>query len=400
MKLENKVPLQGERGSFLSAVGLQNTVFIIDTISTAYAVAIIAKGQAIHCIYECKEITWRKADYVALFDFILSDVTFLSKEVISVPHPYLSPSKTLLGRIVRQIMFARSVRKLYSLDPSRTYISSMVSSLLIANKRHIKLILIDEGMGSVVARNRIAFRGNRLVERLKVAIGDRVLSFQFSNNTPQITLTNDGHPSVVKNLDYRDFDSNAFESSLSRLGTLMKSGKCNVLVLLKGPSSGVAGHPNETDRYGDAYVEFNLLAILAYLDQLPRNVSPTLFLKSHPSLGSSSGKLTELINVLEGKGVVAYDALNYIDFAEASSLPAEGLLRYLHFEYILALDASSLLWNVGYRGGVKCFMPLKHIVEFSEVEGGTHTELYRFQERINQLMGGHVHFFDVGSRLV
>lgn len=360
----------------------------------------MAKGRAIHCIYECKEITWRKADYVALFDFILSGVTFLSKEVISVPHPYLNPSKTLFGRIVRQIMFARSVRELHSLDPSRTYISSMVSSLLIANKHHVKSILIDEGMGSVVARNRIAFRGNRFSERLKIAIGDRVLSFQFPNSTPQITLTNDVHPSVVKNLDYRDFESNAFSSSLGRLSALMKSSKRNVLVLLKGPSSGVAGHPDEADQYGDAYIEFNLRAILAYLDQLPRDISSALFLKSHPSLGSSSGKLTELIDALEGKGIVAYDALNYIDFAEASSLPAEGLLRYLHFEYVLALDASSLLWNVAYRGDVKCFMPLKHIVEFSEIEGGIHTELYRFQDQINQLMGGHVHFFDVGSSLV
>jgi len=399
MKAENKLSLESG-GSLLSAADLQNTVFIIDAISTAFAVAIMAKGQAIHCIYECKEITWRKADYVALFDFILSDVEFLSKEVISVPHPYLRPSKTLLGRIMRQMKFSRSVREQYALDPSRIYVSSIVSSLLIANKRHVKSILIDEGMGSVVARNRIAFRGNRLSERLKVAIGDRVLSFQFPNSTPQITLTNDAHPSVVKSLDYRDFDSNEFESSLRRLSTLMKSGNRNVLVLLKGPSSGVTGHPDEADQYGDAYVEFNLRAILAYMDQLPADVSPTFFLKSHPSLGSSSGKLTELIDALEGKGVVAYDALHYIDFAEASSLPAEGLLRYLHFEYILALDASSLLWNVAYRGDVKCFMPLKHIVEFSEIEGGIHTELYMLQPRLNQLTGGHVHFFDIGKGLI
>ncbi len=381
----------------MSAADLQNTVFIIDTISTAYAVAIMAKGRAIHCIYECKEITWRKADYVALFDFILSDVTFLSKEVISVPHPYLSPSKTVLGRIVRQMKFARSVRKLYALDPSHTYVSSIVSSLLIANKRHIKSILIDEGMGSIVARNRIAFRGNRLAERLKVVIGDRVLSFQFPTSTPQITLTNDPQPSVVETLDYRDFDSSAFESALSRLNTKMKSGKCNVLVLLKGPSAGFNGHHDEADQYGDVYVEYNLCAILAYVELLSKDVSPTFYLKSHPSLGNSTGKLTLMISGLKAKGLVAYDALNYIDFSEASSLPAEGLLRYLHFEYVLALDASSLLWNVAYRGGVKCFMPLKHIVEFSEVEGGIHTELYRLQDRINQLMGGHVHFFDVGS---
>lgn len=399
MKTESKGSLRGG-GLFLPATSLQNTVFIIDTISTAFAVAIMAKGQAIHCIYECKEITWRRADYVALFDFILSDITFLSKEVVSVPHPYLSPSKTLLGRIVQQMNFVRSVRKRYLLGPGPTYVSSIVSSLLIANKRHVNSVLIDEGMGSVVARNRIVFRGNRFLERLKVAVGDRVLSFQFPNSTPQITLTNDAHPSVVKTLDYRDFDSNAFSSSVSRLSALMKGGKCNVLVLLKGPSAGISGHHDEADQYGDAYIEFNLRSILAYMNQFQGGVSPTFFLKSHPSLGSSSGKLTGLIAVLKGKGIVAYDALSFIDFAEASSLPAEGLLRYLNFEHVLALDASSLLWNIAWRGGVKCFMPLQYIIDFSKFEGGIHTELYRLQDRINQMMGGYVHFFDVESRTI
>jgi hypothetical protein len=201
----------------------------------------------------------------------------------------------------------------------------------------------------------------------------------------------------VKTLDYRDFESKAFESSLGRLNALMKKGKCNVLVLLKGPSFGAGGHHDEADQYGDAYVEFNLRAILAYLNQLPKDVAPVFYLKSHPSLGSSSGKLNPLINGLKTEGIIALDALNYIDFPEASSLPAEGLLRYLHFEYVLALDASSLLWNVAFRGDVKCFMPLNYIVEFSQVEGGIHTELYKLQDRLNRMMGGDVRFFDVGG---
>lgn len=396
MRAETKLSLQGA-GSFLSAADCQKFIFIIDNISTAFAVAIMAKGQAIHCIYECKEITWRKADYVALFDFILSDVTFISKEVISVPHPYLRPSKTLLGRVVGQIKFARSLRKRHTLDSSRTYVSSIVSSLLIANKRHIKSILIDEGMSSLTARNRITFYGNRLAERLTIAIGERVLSFQFPTSTPQITLTNDPHPSVIQSLDYRDFDSRAFSLALGRLNALMDRGKHNVLVLLKGPSAGAAGHHDEADQYGDDNAMFNLRAIMAFMNQLPGDVAPTFFLKSHPSLGSSSGKLTKLINALESQQIVAFDALNHIDFDEASSLPAEGLLRYMNFEYVLALDATSVIWNVAYRGGVKCYMPLKDIVEFLEIEDSIHIKLYRLQDRINQLLGGHVHYYDIGK---
>jgi len=379
---------------------LEDFVFIIDNISTAFAVAIIAKDRSIHCIYECKEITWRKANFVALYDFILSDVTFLSKVVISVPHPYLGHSNSFFDRIWQQFKFVRSVRKRYPLDSRRIYISSIVSSLLIANKRFVKYILIDEGMGSVVTRNLILFRGNHFLHWLKYAIGSRLLSFHFPKSTPQITLTNDPHPSVVKILDYRDFDSSALKGSLVRLNNLMARGNCNVLVLLKGPTSSTSGHPCELDQLSDQYINFNVRAILAFLDKLPHEVSPIFYLKSHPSLGSSLGKLNSLISYLNDKRVIAYDALNYIDFVEASSLPGEGLLRYLRFDYILALDVSSLLWNVTHVNNVKCFMPLDYIIRFAKLEGSLHSELYNLQPNINRLMGGSVCFYDVPSSAI
>lgn len=381
--------------SLSSSSSFEGVTFIVDNICTAYVVAIIAKKCPIHCIYECKEISWRNAHYVELFDFILSDVTFLSKVVLSVPHPFLSPSKNLFKRILREFYFVRSLRKRYPLDPSRTYVSSTVSSLLIANKRYISYILIDEGMSSVVARHLRSFRGNRLLDRFKNFIAERILSFHFPMITPQITMTNDSHRSVLMNIDYRDFDSNAFEASLSKLSALMNSDQCNVLVLLKGPTFGNSGHIDETEPLSDSYIDFNICGILAYLEQLSEDLSPIFFLKSHPSLGCSRGKLNKLIYALESKGIIAYDALNYIDFQEASSLPAEGLLRYLPIEHVLALDVSSLLWNVSYRDQVLCFLPLNYVIEFAEAEGCIHSELYSLQERLNKLMGGSVRFFDV-----
>jgi len=380
---------------------LSEIVFIIDNISTAYAVAIMAKGKEIHCIYECKEITWRKADFVALFDFILSDVKFLSKRVISVPHPYLKPSRTVLGRIISQLNFAAKVRKLVSLDTSRIYASSMVSSLLIAYKRRLKRkpILIDEGMGSLIARNRIIFRDGAWIAKLKVVVGDFLLAFQFGIDTPQISLANDGHKSVVRVLDYRDFDSSAFASSLARLERITSLNSLNVLVLLKGPSATADGHPDEKVQLGSAYVEYNLTAILSYKERLPKHEVPTFFLKSHPMLGNSAGKLSGLIAALEQRGLSAHDVLSYVDFPEASSLPAEGLLRYLNFRHVLSLDVSSLLWNVAYRGAVECFMPISEIIKFSEFEGGTHTPLYLLQRRINDLTGGAVQFFEVEKKV-
>ena len=155
----------------------ENITFIVDNISTAFAVAIIAKGKAINCIYECKEITWRKTDYVALFDLILSDVTFLTKEIVSVPHPYLRPTKNILLRFFRQQRFARSLKKRHALDASRTYVSSTVSSLLIANKKFVKSILIDEGMGSLRTRNHRMFYRTKLLKNIKDVIANRISPF-------------------------------------------------------------------------------------------------------------------------------------------------------------------------------------------------------------------------------
>lgn len=376
---------------------LDELVFIIDSISTAYAVAIIANKKAIHCIYECKEITWRNADFVKLYDLILSSVTFLSKEIINVPHPFLKPSKTIFGRIASQRKFAKDIRRLRTLNPQHTYVSSTISSLLIANKNKVNSILIDEGIDSILARNRLGMRGNKLAERLKIILGDLLLSFRFSNRTPQVTLTNDTHPSVVAQLDYRNFNSTDYELALINLKQLMAGGDCNILVLLKGPSYGAKGHPDEKDKYDQKYIDFNLSAIRSILKELPVGAKPIFYLKSHPSLGNSAGKLDALIGDLQRLDIVAHDVLAHIDFLEASSLPAEGLLRYLNFHYVFALDASSLLWNIAHHGEVKCFLALNAVIDFSASEGNLHLELYKRQRDINNMLGGHIRYYDVNN---
>jgi hypothetical protein len=380
----------------LSAEKLEKIVFIIDSISTAYAVAILAKNKAIHCIYECKEISWRKADFVKLYDFILSDVRFLSKEVIFVAHPFLKPAKTLFQRIMAQRNFVQEIRRQKKLATGYTYVASIISSILIANKNSVDSILIDEGIGSIIARNRLEMRGNKFSEKIKILAGELLLSFQFPNNTPQVTLTNDRHPSVIANLDYRDFSSTAFENALSILKDLMQQSTCNILVLLKGPSYGVKGHPNESDVLDQIYTDFNLQAIRAFLQSSGLNKHDSaVYLKSHPGLGTSTGKLDPLIEALARDGVRAYDALAHIDFHEASSLPAEGLLRYLNFSHVVAVDASSLLWNVAYLNAVECHIPLKAIIDFTEVERNLHRELYLQQYDINEMLGKPLRFYAV-----
>src|SRR5690606_29656596 len=92
------------------------SVYIIDSISSAFAVAVIAAGKKVSCIYECKNINWRKTDYVKLFDIILSNVNIVDKKIYNVPHPYFINSKNVFKVIFDQICFILKVRSIVKLD--------------------------------------------------------------------------------------------------------------------------------------------------------------------------------------------------------------------------------------------------------------------------------------------
>ncbi|TGL55290.1 hypothetical protein EHQ58_18560, partial [Leptospira ognonensis] len=46
----------------------ENSVFIVDSISSALIISILSRGKAINCIFEIKQIDWRKANFVLLYE--------------------------------------------------------------------------------------------------------------------------------------------------------------------------------------------------------------------------------------------------------------------------------------------------------------------------------------------
>ena len=116
----------------------ENYVFIVDNITSAFAIATWAAGKTISCIYECKIIDWRKADYNALFDIILSDVKKINRVSVEVPHPYFMHSPNIFMTIWKQKKFIKNVRKIFKLDKSKTYVSCSTSSILISKSSCIR----------------------------------------------------------------------------------------------------------------------------------------------------------------------------------------------------------------------------------------------------------------------
>ena len=87
-----------------------NFIFIIDCISTAHIVAIMAKGKRINCIYECKDITWRTTNYIKLYDMILSNVVFNTKKVVKIEHPFSVGGDNFFNELLIKINLQKKLK--------------------------------------------------------------------------------------------------------------------------------------------------------------------------------------------------------------------------------------------------------------------------------------------------
>jgi len=365
----------------------ENYVFIVDNITSAFAIATWAAGKTISCIYECKIIDWRKADYNALFDIILSDVKKINRVSVEVPHPYFMHSPNIFMTIWKQKKFIKNVRKIFKLDKSKTYVSCSTSSILISNKTRVDHVLIDEGMGSIIARHRPKS------SFLKRTFGGIIIPFRFAFDAPQITLSNDSHPAIELHLDYRNFRSKAYETAISSLIEKTEESDCNVLVLLMGPGNNGSIHIKEGEWEYDKYLQFNIKVIKRFIEITKLSANTVFFLKTHPSLGKSPEIVAQLIKFFAAKNIQSYGLSSLINFEESSSLPAEGMLKYCNFQYLLSADISSSVWNVSHFKEVACYVPLREIIDFVKAENSPHLSVYNFQERLNKETGNWVNFF-------
>lgn len=372
-----------------------NFIFIIDCISTAHIVAIMAKGKRINCIYECKDITWRTTNYIKLYDMILSNVVFNTKKVVKIEHPFSVGGNNFFQRIANQNKFTKEIKNKIILKKNYIYVSSCISSILLGNKNSVKHMLIDEGIGSILPRHSYLFSkyNFKIYEKIKNYLSYKLLPFKFHPLTPQLTLTQDNHRSILLNLDYMSFNSKIIFSKINFFLKKIKKYENKVLVILKGPSPGKNFFPKEGDLLDDVYINFNFLGIKYFNNLMNFKKNTQFYLKQHPSLGKSLSKYDPLIRKLKIENISCLDLNKEFNFEEASSLPAEILLRYCNFNFILALDVTSLLWNILSNNKVKCYLPIVDIINLAKNEDSQHLKIYKYQIKLNDLFGNKVNTF-------
>ena len=373
----------------------EDTIFIIDGLTAAYTVALICVGRSVRCIYECKEIQWRKADFIALYDLLLADVHIREKRIEHVPHPYFLQGRSLLDTIRKQHAFIADMRSRVPLDRNETYCGCVTSSILLGHKDRVRHLLMDEGMDSLITRHRLYGQGRaKWKDRVRETMAGWLIPFRFHRDTPQITMARDAHDAIVLRKDYRDFRSHRFDQLARPLVEhLGRSGR-NVLALVKGPphtsASLFSGHPDEFAQY----VEFNLQAIRRFIALQPRYADAFFHLKTHPSLGSDSPLVAALVSALARHSIQGRHIWEGMQFEELPSIPAEACLATGNFDVLLSLDASSSLWHVGHDPSLACYMPLDAIIEGARDDGySALIPLLAAQRELNRLNGNHVTFY-------
>lgn len=344
------------------------------------------RKSSIHCIYECKEVTWKKIDFIKLYDFILSDVFFLSKKIVSVPPPYLSQGINFFNKVKFQYNFVSEVKKIIKLDSKKHYYGTIISSILIAHKNTVKYTLIEEGMGSLLYRN------NSSEKFLKSILKNILFKFHFPRKSKYITLTSDPHTAVIRRLDFRNYHSQIVESSLSKLIDIGKSYNSSILVLVINDSYGLNGHPKTPKKLSKKYVELNFQIIKSFVNKYCLENRPLLMLKSHPVLSNDGDLLSPLTEKLSENGINSIDILSKINFSQKSSIPAEIFIKYIKFDFILAADISSTIWNVCHNTKAKIILPIKDIKKLMNDEQSIHLKLYEKQIFINNILGNRVIF--------
>jgi hypothetical protein len=370
-------------------------VFIIDGLTSAFLAALVAQRRPMRCIYECKRVEWRQVDFVALYDLLLSDQQVVERRIAEVPHPYLFESGGVLDVVRWQRRFIRDVMAQHPLDPATTYVGSVTSSLLLANKQRVRHVLMDEGMDSLMTRHRLySQKPNGLRDRLRGLIANRLFPFRFDPATPQITMAGDEHPAIVLRADYRKFRSRGFDAVVAPLLRRLEQNRPHVLVLLKGPPLLSANAFPQDEAGYSKHIAYNRDRILDVMRRagLPRD--SVLHLKAHPMLGRNSALVKGLVAALSRESLVASDLYEGLEFQELPSIPAEAFLATGKFSHVLSADASSTLWHVGHDPGLSCYLPVNALIDFTrETESDALLRLYRAQPELNRLNGNHVNCY-------
>ena len=108
---------------------IKKCIFIIDSPTTAFMVSLIAKGEAVNCIFERKEGIETDRGYELFCNFAKRCLNIASCKEITVPNRFIWEGN-IFSRLLDIYHCIKKVRKKFKEDPTATYVGPCTSSIM------------------------------------------------------------------------------------------------------------------------------------------------------------------------------------------------------------------------------------------------------------------------------
>lgn len=321
-------------------MNIGETVFVIDSPTTAMMTSIIAHGEAVNVIVEYKDgISIDNLFRKALLRFCRESINLKSLREINVPSPFflIKPSKIATFRNL--LNFKRKMSKI-NLNKDSNYIGPITSSIISYIDSN-NICYLDHGVGDYY--NRIVAKSknkNIIKELIKKGIIRYVLkmpNYFHSKQRHGYTLCK-FKDDYFNWIDYRNYQSDVIHERLFRLIEIVNN-KSSCLVCMINGVHNDNGIDGDTRKFDDINIEM----IIRNCD-----LNEVVFIKFHPAIYEmSSGVKKDLVKKVHEIGYEVYDIDDFLSDGIGRCIPVEVLIKYCNFNKLISRGSASL-WNVSH----------------------------------------------------
>lgn len=321
---------------------LKKCIFIIDSTTTALMVSLIAKGEAVNCIFERKRGIDTDKAYELFMNFSRQCLNIAEYEEITVPSRFFLAGGNLLSRYLKFYFFSRAVRKVFKEYTGFTYIGPGTSSImncLKCNPQNIYYLY----HGTIDC-----YRYYKMLEKKKShGVKSRLKEFIFSkilclpNSDWNDFFSIQGYSLInmneinVKWLNYKDFNNKYIEKRLSNLKGVTSNKKWAMFCPIHDVHTKEGISSNITD-----YNQQNIDFLKKYISK-----DEHVMIKCHPSVYQMNDLIKNNLNnvVMELLDTDAKDVVKYIpDDIGGAVIPMEVLFRYCNFVKLICVETTTL----------------------------------------------------------
>jgi hypothetical protein len=316
----------------MSEINYENTIFIVDSYTTALMVSMIAKKNSIRCIYEIKDEF--SSEYYNNFDDILSSNNIVRLEKIRVKQKFFILNKRKPFKTLSNIVKFKFQHRHLKIEKDCIYIGSITSTIMSFiddNKRQY----LDHGTGDYLARvkNIRYLKIKSLLNRFLISFGFfSIFPMHRKNGFTMCKITNDNF--IHLDMTKYEVTVNIKNKLKNLIDFVSKYDKISLVLPVSAwhCESGVDGNTI-------IYDELNIK-----MCEDCCNTDELLLLKFHPSLKMAGNIEISLTSKLEAKGYKVILLNEFLPNELQYYLSAEIIVNELKIKKIVS-EESSLLFN-------------------------------------------------------